>query len=97
MAQIEALASKGRIGIFGTSVAGMAFYGAFRDRVAFFVDEDPSRIGKSYQGKPVVAPKDADPETPVIMALPPERAQKAAQRLSATGMRAVCPPPLVTV
>jgi hypothetical protein len=97
MAQIEALASKGRIGIFGTSVAGMAFYGAFRDRVAFFVDEDPSRIGKSYQGKPVVAPKDADPEIPVIMALPPERAQKAAQRLSATGMRAVCPPPLVTV
>lgn len=34
-----------RIGIFGTSVAGIALYGAFRDRVAFLVDEDPLRVG----------------------------------------------------
>jgi SAM-dependent methyltransferase len=94
MAQIENLAAKSKIGIFGTSVAGMAFYGAFRDRVAFFVDEDPARIGKSYQGTPVLGPKEAR-SVPVIMALPPERAQRAAERLRATGMRAVCPPPLV--
>jgi SAM-dependent methyltransferase len=94
MAQIESLAAKSKIGIFGTSVAGMAFYGAFRDRVAFFVDEDPARIGKSYQGTPVLGPKEAH-SVPVIMALPPERAQRVAERLSATGMRAVCPPPLV--
>jgi SAM-dependent methyltransferase len=95
MAQIETLAAKNRIGIFGTSVAGMAFYGAFRDRVAFFVDEDPARIGKTYRGTPVVAPKDADPDIPVVMALPPARALRAAERLRATGMNAVCPPPFV--
>jgi SAM-dependent methyltransferase len=95
MAQIESLAENGQIGIFGTSVAGMAFYGAFRDRVDFFVDEDPARIGKTYQGTPVLAPADAHPDIPVVMALPPARARKAAERLSSTRMRAVCPPPFV--
>ena len=94
MALIAAAAKNSEIGIFGTSVAAMAFYGAFRDRVAFFVDEDPARIGKIYDSKPVIAPKDAPGEIPVFMALPPERARKSAERLSATGLRAVCPPPL---
>ena len=94
MTQIETLAAKSRIGIFGTSVAAMALYGAFRDRVAFFVDEDPARIGKTYQDTPVLAPQAASPDVPVIMALPPERARKAAERLADTGLRAVCPPPL---
>jgi len=30
----------------------------------------------------------------VIMALPPSRAAKAAERLAAIGLRSVCPPPL---
>jgi SAM-dependent methyltransferase len=94
MTQIETLATKSRIGIFGTSVAAMALYGAFRDRVAFFVDEDPARIGMTYQDTPVLAPHAASPDVPVIMALPPERARKAAERLADTGLRAVCPPPL---
>jgi SAM-dependent methyltransferase len=94
MTQIAAVAKDNQIGIFGTSVAAMAFYGAFRDRVAFFVDEDPARIGKIYDGKPVIAPKDAPKDAPVIMALPPSRAAKAAERLAAIGLRSVCPPPL---
>jgi SAM-dependent methyltransferase len=94
MSQIRELSDKSAIGIFGTSVAGMAFYGAFRERVQFFVDEDPSRIGRTYDGKPVMAPKDVPADVPVIMALPPNRAKKAAMRLASTGMRAVCPPPL---
>lgn len=97
MAQVRDCAKHSQIGIFGTSVAGMAFYGEFRDRVAFFVDEDPARIGKIYDGRPVIAPSDAPADTPVVMALPPERAKRAAERLAATGMRAICPPPLATV
>jgi hypothetical protein len=58
------------------------------------VDEDPARIGKFYDGKPVIAPNDAPGDIPVFMALPPERARNSAERLSTTGMRAVCPPPL---
>jgi SAM-dependent methyltransferase len=94
MSQIRELSDKSAIGIFGTSVAGMALYGAFREQVRFFVDEDPSRIGRTYDGKPVIAPKDVPADVPVFMALPPNRAKKAAVRLASTGMRAVCPPPL---
>jgi len=94
MSQIRELSDKSAIGIFGTSVAGMAVYGAFREHVQFFVDEDSSRIGRTYDGKPVMAPKDVPADVPVIMALPPNRAKKAAMRLASTGMRAVCPPPL---
>jgi hypothetical protein len=94
MSQIQKLAEKGNIAIFGTSVAGMAFYGAFREQVRFFVDEDPARIGRSYDGKPVIAPKDAPKDVPVIMALPPERAKRVARRLRTTGMLPVVPPDL---
>lgn len=94
VAEVRDFARQSEIGIFGTSVAGMAFYGEFRDRVAFFVDEDPARIGKAYDGRPVIAPSEAPGGTPVVMALPPERAKRAAERLAATGMRVICPPPL---
>jgi SAM-dependent methyltransferase len=85
----RALASKSEIGIFGTSVAGMALYGILRDRVGCFVDEDPARTGKSFDGRPVLAPADVPRGTPVLIALPPERAQRAAERLASTGMHAV--------
>jgi hypothetical protein len=94
-AQIRALTEKSPIGIFGTSVAAMAFYGAFRDRVTFFIDEDPDRIGKIYDGKPVLAPASTHRDVPVIMALPPERAQLVAERLKETNMHMICPPPLI--
>jgi hypothetical protein len=94
MRQVEGLARTGDIGIFGTSVAGMAFYGAFRERVRFFVDEDRARIGRSYDGRPVIAPGEVPNDVPVIMALPPNRAFKVAERLAFTGLRAICLPPL---
>ena len=96
MSQVHKLAKNGGVGIFGTSVAGMAIYGAFRERVGFFVDEDPARAGRSYDGKPVVAPKDVPKGVPVIMALPPERARRAAHRLENSGMLTVVPPALHT-
>ena len=91
VAEVRNFAKQGEIGIFGTSVAGMAFYGEFRDRVAFFVDEDPARIGKAYDGRPVIAPREAPGGTPVVMALPPERAKRTAERLAGTGMRVDLP------
>jgi SAM-dependent methyltransferase len=92
--QITDLTKRGPIAIFGTSVAGMALYGAFREKVSFFVDEDPARIGKHYDGRLIVSPTQAERDVPVIMALPPSRAEKAATRLAGVGIQAVCPPPL---
>jgi SAM-dependent methyltransferase len=93
--QVSDLSKGNGLGIFGTSVAAMALYGAFREKVRFFVDEDPARIGKSYDGKPVLSPAQARGDVPVIVALPPSRAEKAVARLAGTGMKGVCPPPLV--
>jgi SAM-dependent methyltransferase len=92
VALAKSLASETVMGIFGTAVAGMALYGALRDRVAFFVDEDPTRIGRRYDGKPVLSPSDAPHGSAVFVALPPERARQVAARLSSALTRFVCPP-----
>jgi SAM-dependent methyltransferase len=97
VAQVHGLTKHGPIGIFGTSVAGMAFYGAFRDRVAFFVDEDPARIGQVYDGKPVLAPAQAPKGQPIFVALPPERAHRLVERLSSTTEAQFVAPPALSV
>jgi len=92
LAMAQAQASEDRMGIFGTAVAGMALYGALRDRVSFFVDEDPMRVGRRYDGKPVLAPADVPEGSAVFVALPPERAHQLAERLSGLPVRFVLPP-----
>lgn len=89
---VHALAASSPIGLFGTAVAAMALYGANRDRVAFFVDEDPTRIGATYDGKPILAPSAVPREVPVFVALPPERARPLTRRLSEQGIRLISPP-----
>ncbi len=49
------LAAPGNFGIFGTSVAGAWIGGALGAGIDFFVDEDPSRIGRTFMGRPVYA------------------------------------------
>jgi trans-aconitate methyltransferase len=88
----RSLAAKGEIGIFGTSIAAMALYGDLRERVAFFVDEDPARIGKIYDGRRVLAPHDAPHEIPVLIALPTRLGHIVETRLASTGMNSVCMP-----
>jgi len=97
VAQVRALTKDSQIGIFGTSVAGMAFYGAFRDRVGFFVDEDPARIGKTYDGKPVLSPAQTPKGQPVFVALPPERATRLVERLAGTTAGLFVAPPALSI
>lgn len=80
-------------GIFGTAIAGMALYGALRERVAFFVDEDPSRVGRSYDGKPILLPQDVPSDATVFIALAPEAATRVGQRLSQLPPRFIAPAP----
>lgn len=70
-----------RFGIFGTSISGTWLAGALGDAVSFFVDEDPSRIGRYHLGKPILSPAavfDAD----VFVALLPDTARGVSKRLS---------------
>ena len=44
----------GALGIFGTSIAANWVSGFLGDRQTFWVDEDPARIGKTWQGKQIM-------------------------------------------
>jgi SAM-dependent methyltransferase len=90
----RAVAEAGPIGIFGTAIAGMAAYSAFKGKTQFFVDEDPRRIGRQYDGKLVLSPAQAPKDTPVLLALPPQQAGPLAERCRSVGLTCICPPPL---
>ena len=55
IAEGRRIATLGPLGIFGTSVAAAWIGGALLDEIEFFVDEDPSRIGRTFMGRPVYA------------------------------------------
>lgn len=86
------MASQGPLAIFGTAIAGMALYGAIRDSVPFFVDEDPNRVGRYCDGKPILMLADVPRDVPVFLAFPPATARAVAARCRRLGLRFVLPP-----
>jgi hypothetical protein len=80
------------IGIFGTSISGMWLFGPLREAVSFFVDEDPSRIGRDVAGRPILSPLDAPSGATVLVPLLPTVAARIAQRYSAARARFVAIP-----
>jgi len=87
----EVACASDSFGIFGTSIAGTWLATTLGDRVSFFVDEDPHRIGKDYMGKPIVAPQSVARESTVFMALAPMLAQAIKHRLSHLGLDLILP------
>jgi SAM-dependent methyltransferase len=79
-------------GIFGTAIAGTWLHMELRDRVAFFVDEDPARIGREYLGRPVYAPNQVPKDAVVYIGLPPALAAAVRDRLGAIAKNWVVPP-----
>lgn len=82
-------------GLFGTSISGTWLDGVLREKIAFFVDEDESRIGKTIGGRPIVSPKDTPKDATVFVPLIPSVAKKVIERLSCWRVRFVAPPALV--
>jgi hypothetical protein len=74
-------------GIFGTSIAGTWLGAALVGKVAFFVDEDPNRIGKQFMGKPIISPKSIPSGTTVYLALAPVLAEDIGKRLTYSNPR----------
>jgi hypothetical protein len=85
-------ASAETFGIFGTSISGMWLYGALRQRVAFFVDEDASRVGNSFEGVPILSPAQAPSGSTVFVPLHPDVARRVAGRHAGSGASYVEPP-----
>ena len=82
----------GRVGIFGTSISGTWLASALGDRVHFFVDEDPNRIGRTHLGKPIFSPLQAPGDIDILMPMLPEVARSIAARLLTYPLRLVLPP-----
>jgi SAM-dependent methyltransferase len=84
-------------GIFGTSISGMWLFGPLREAVSFFVDEDPSRIGHEYGGKPILSPLEAPGDATVFVPLAPAVAAKVVERYADAPARFVAIPSCVDV
>lgn len=78
-------------GIFGTAISGMWLYGTMPDKVKFFVDEDPGKVGKMIHGLPVLAPADVPPDSAVFVPTVPAAARNICERVNTAG-NYVAPP-----
>jgi hypothetical protein len=80
-------------GVFGTATAATWLTGELGDRVNFFVDEDPSRVGRTHLDRPIYAPSGVRSGGKVYVALPPPWGESVARRLSDDRVRYISPPP----
>lgn len=89
-AKIAATATS--FGLFGTAIAATWLFGPLRERVGFFVDEDPSRIGQMHEGRPILSPDQTPAKSTVFVPLVPAVADAVAKRLTKLGIDARQPP-----
>jgi len=89
--RLRALGTDGPVGLFGTSIAGTWLATEAGDAIAFFVDEDPARAGRSYLGRPVHAPADVPGCSRVFVGLPPAVATGICSRLERPGVAYLSP------
>jgi hypothetical protein len=81
-----------RFGIFGTSISATWLAGVLGDRVSFFVDEDPGRIGGQHMGRGVLSPDRISGNSDVFVPLIPDVAASVVARLSRPTVRFHAPP-----
>lgn len=89
--RLRALGASGPVGLFGTSIAGTWLAAEAGDTIAFFVDEDPARAGRSYLGRPVYAPAHVPAGSRVFVGLPPAVAAGICSRLARPGVAFLSP------
>lgn len=86
-------AAKSRpFGLFGSSVAAMWLFGVIGDAMAFFVDEDPSRHGRSLFDLPILHPQEVPAGATVFIPLIPRVAAAVAARAAGRGVDFRLPP-----
>jgi SAM-dependent methyltransferase len=87
-ATTKAAEGSAAFGLFGTAIAATWLFGPLGDRVGFFVDEDPSRIGQHHEGRPILAPAQVPAGSTVFVPLVPGVAEAVIARLSRLGIDA---------
>jgi SAM-dependent methyltransferase len=79
--EVTELARREPFGIFGTSIGATWLNAQTGRTAAFFVDEDPQRMGKQHAERPILGVTAIAPQSTVYIALPPALAEPIAQRL----------------
>ncbi len=69
-------------GIFGTSIGATWLLAELGDGVAFFVDEDPNRVGRFHADRPIHHPSTVPADSDIFVALPPSLCGTVVTRLS---------------
>ena len=88
------MASQREIGLFGTSIAGTWLFAELEGAVGFFVDEDPHRVGKRWQSRPVYHPRQIPSGSCVLIPLPFNLAEGISRRIARPGFD-ICLPPVM--
>ena len=83
----------GPFGLFGTAIAAMWLWPAVSQRVEFFVEEDPNRVGHKCMGRPILNPEQVPPGAVVFLALVPSVAARIQARLAHLPVDFRMPPP----
>lgn len=82
-------------GIFGTSIAATWLFGELKnDPVAFFVDEDPNRVGKCHYDLPIYHPENVPNHSTVFIVSPTKTANLIKERMEKKYLFAMCTPSL---
>jgi SAM-dependent methyltransferase len=79
-------------GLFGSSIAATWLADALGDRVKFFVDEDPARIGRRHLDRPIVPPRDIPAGAGVYVGMAPVSAEAVVNRFSGSAVKLIAPP-----
>ena len=90
----QARATEGQVAIFGSSISATWLASLVGERLQCFVDEDPSRSGRSHLGRPIVSPDQVPANIPVLVPLRPDIARSVISRLTVLGPRFIEPPAL---
>lgn len=83
--RVRPLIGRPSFGLFGTAIAATWLDAQTGGAARFFVDEDPTRRGRTHLGRPIVAPSDVPPGSTVFVALPAVLAGEVTARLRVAG------------
>jgi len=73
------------LGVFGTSIAGNWAGSCIGFAQDYWVDEDPSKLGRSWRGKEIISPSQVGSGDRVVVPLAPIKADKVCARLRSFG------------
>lgn len=71
-------------GIFGTSISATWLASSLIDKIDFFVDEDPARIGQFHMNKPILSPNEIPLNSDTFIPLIPSIAEKVFNRINSS-------------